>query len=216
MDRPIDWRRRGWAFKHEGFIMKFTTLAKVAGALAMTLGLAGCIDMTNDIYVTSSTTARATVTSTMSSDIYAMIKAGGNQGDDPFCLGEGETLTENEDGTGTCVTISEGEFADLKFDDSGSKPTIVTQDDGTVRIGIPTKDMVGDLGSGDDPETAAMLKQMFEGRFLTIRFGGAEILESNMEPAPDSDEYVEIKIPFLSLMDGTAELPEELYAVIQP
>lgn len=196
--------------------MTFTTLAKMAGALALTLGLAGCIDMTNDIYITSPTTAKATITSTMGADIYAMVKAGGNQGDDPFCKGEGETLTENADGSGTCVAISEGEFADLKFDDSGSKPIIVTQDDGTVRIGIPTKDMMGDLGAESDPQTAEMLKQMFEGRFLTIRFGGAEVVESNMEPADDSDEYVEIKIPFISLLDGTADLPEELYAVIRP
>jgi hypothetical protein len=196
--------------------MKFTSLAKIAGALALTMGLAGCIDMTNDIYITSSTTAKATITSTMGADIYAMVKAGGNQGDDPFCMGEGETLTENEDGSGTCVAVSEGAFADLKFDDAGSKPTIVTQDDGTVRIGIPTAGMMGDLGAESDPETEAMMKQMFEGRFLTIRFGGPSIVESNLEPAPDSDEYVEIKIPFVSLLDGTAELPEELYAVIQP
>lgn len=196
--------------------MKLALIGRVAGALALTMGLAGCIDMTNDIYVTSSTTAKATITSTMAADIYAMVKAGGNQGDDPFCQGEGETLTENEDGSGTCVAISEGDFTELKFDDSGSKPIIVSNPDGTVRIGIPTKDMMGDMGAEDDPQTAEMLKQMFEGRFLTIRFGGAEILDSNMEPAPDSDDYVETKIPFVALMDGTADLPEELYAVIQP
>ena len=86
-----------------------------------------------------------------------------------------------------------------------------------MRIGIPTKDMMGDIGSATrTPRPQAMMKQIFEGRFLTIRFGGAEIVETNMEAAPDSDEYVEIKIPFLDLLDGTAELPEELYAVIQP
>jgi hypothetical protein len=196
--------------------MKFTTLAKIAGAFALAAGLAGCIDMTNDIYVTSTTTAKATITSTMGSDIYAMVKSGGNEGDDPFCKAEGETLTENEDGSATCVAISEGAFADLKFDDSGSKPVITAQDDGTVRIAIATKDMVGDLGADGDPQTAAMLKQMFDGRFLTIRFGGKEIVESNMEAAPDSSEYVEIKIPFIELLDGTAKLPEELYAVIRP
>jgi hypothetical protein len=196
--------------------MKFTTLAKIAGALALTMGLAGCIDMTNDIYITSPTTAKATITSTMAADVYAMVKAGGNKGDDPFCTKEGETLTENADGSGTCVAISEGAFADLKFDDGGSKPVITSNDDGTVRIAIATKGMMGDLGADKDPETAAMLKQMFEGHFLTIRFGGAEIVESNMEAAADSPEYVEIKIPFLGLMDGTAELPEELYAVIRP
>jgi hypothetical protein len=196
--------------------MKLALIGRIAGALALTLGLAGCIDMTNDIYITSSTTARATITSTMGADIYAMVKAGGNQGDDPFCQGEGETLTENADGSGTCVAVSEGDFTELKFDDGGSKPTIVTQADGTVRIAIPTKDMMGDLGSETDPQTVEMLKQMFEGRFLTIRFGGREIVESNMDAAPDSAEYVEIKIPFVDLLNGTATLPEELYAVIRP
>lgn len=196
--------------------MKFTTLAKIAGALALTMGLAGCIDMTNDIYVTSPTTAKATITSVMAKDIYAMVKAGGNEGDDPFCKGEGETLTENADGSGTCVAISEGDFADLKFDDGGSKPVITSNADGTVRIAIATKDMMGDLGAEQDEQTQAMMKQMFEGHFLTIRFGGAQIVESNMDAAPDSAEYVEIKIPFLGLLDGSAELPEELYAVIRP
>ena len=196
--------------------MKLALIGRIAGALALAMGLAGCIDMTNDIYVTSPTTAKATITSTMSADIYAMVKAGGNQGDDPFCKGEGETLTENADGSGTCVVVSEGDFTELKFDDAGSKPTIVSQADGTVRIGIPTKDMMGDLGADEDPQTAEMLKQMFEGRFLTIRFGGREIVESNMDAAPDSNQYVEIKIPFVELMNGTAVLPEELYAVIRP
>jgi hypothetical protein len=196
--------------------MKLALIGRIAGALALTLGLAGCIDMTNDIYITSPTTAKATITSTMGADIYAMVKAGGNQGDDPFCQGEGETLTENADGSGTCVAVSEGDFTELKFDDGGSKPTIVTQADGTVRIAIPTKDMMGDLGSETDPQTVEMLKQMFEGRFLTIRFGGREIVESNMDAAPDSAVYVEIKIPFVELLNGTATLPEELYAVIRP
>ena len=195
--------------------MKFALIGKIAGVLALTMGLAGCLDMTNDIYVTSDTTAKATVTSVMSKDIYAMIKAGG-ESDEPFCVEAGSTLTENADGSGTCVIVSEGNFADLKFDDGGSKPVFTTNPDGTVRVAITTKDMMGDLGAESDPETAAMMKTMFEGHFLTIRFGGAEIVESNMEAAADSDEYVEIKIPFLGLMDGTAELPEELYAVVRP
>jgi hypothetical protein len=37
-----------------------------------------------------------------------------------------------------------------------------------------------------------------------------------MDAAPDSAEYVEIKIPFVDLLNGTATLPEELYAVIRP
>ena len=94
--------------------------------------------------------------------------------------------------------------------------TGLPSDGAPIRVAITTKDMMGDMGAESDPETAAMMKTMFEGHFLTIRFGGAEIVESNMEAAADSDEYVEIKIPFLGLMDGTAELPEELYAVVRP
>ena len=69
--------------------MKITNLAKIAGAVALTALLAGCIDMTEDILVTSSSTAKATITQTMGADIYGMVKAadaGGNS-DKPFCKG---------------------------------------------------------------------------------------------------------------------------------
>ena len=39
--------------------MKFTLIGKLAGALALTIGLAGCIDMTMDIEVLSETTGKA-------------------------------------------------------------------------------------------------------------------------------------------------------------
>ena len=73
-----------------------------------------------------------------------MIKAGG-AGDDakPFCKEEGSELTENADGSATCVMTSEGAFADLKYDDSdnSSKPTFTTNPDGTVRVAVATKGM---------------------------------------------------------------------------
>lgn len=193
--------------------MTIHLFGKIAGALALTLSLAGCLDMTNDIYVTSSTTARATITSTMGAEIYGMVKSGA--GDEPFCAEDGSTLTENADGSATCVVVSEGNFADLDFDEGGSKPMFTSNPDGTVRIALPTKDMMSGLGD-DDPQTAAMLKQMFEGRYLTIRFGGSQIVDSNMDRAPDSGQYVESKISFIELLDGTAQLPEELYAVVRP
>ena len=198
--------------------MKIAMIGKIAGVLALTVGLAGCIDMTQDIYVTSADSAKATVTTTMAADIYAMIKSQGESAEEPFCADAGSTLTENADGSATCVLVSEGKFDELKFDEDegSSKPVFTTNADGTVRIAVPTKDMVGDLGADSDPETAAMMKQLFEGHFLTIRFGGAEIVESNMDAAADDSHYVETKIPFLSLMDGTAKLPEELYAVVKP
>ena len=201
--------------------MKFTSMARIAGVLALTMTLAGCIDMTQDVLVTSTTTAKVTITQTMGADIYAMVKAaeeGGSTSEKPFCKAEGETLTENDDKTGTCVTISEGAFAELKYgdDDTTGKPTFTDNGDGTVKVAVATKGMIGDLGNADaqDAETAAMMKQMFDGHFLTIRFGGSEVVDTNMEKTDDG--YAEIKIPFTSLMDGTAKLPEELYAVVRP
>ncbi len=195
--------------------MNFAPIGRLAGALALTMGLAGCIDMTSDVYVTSPTTAKATVTSTMSAEIYGMMKANADE-DDAFCADDGVQLTEHADGSATCVATSEGSFADLDFDTDGSKPVFTTNADGTVRIAIATADMVGDLGTDSDPQTAAMMKSLFEGHFLTLRFGGAQILDSNMERAPDSGNYVEAKLPFLGLMDGSLQLPAELYVVIRP
>jgi hypothetical protein len=198
--------------------MKFSTIGKIGGMLALTLGLAGCFDMTMDLKVTSDTTATATITQTMGSDIYAMVKGAGDQGNngDKFCGKEGETLTENADGSATCVSVSEGEFDKLSFADSGddSKPTFTVVSPGVVRVSVKTKGMAGDLGKEQDEQTAAMMKQMFEGHFLTIRFGGVEVTDTNMTVTEDGT-YAETKVPFLDLINGTAQLPEELYAVVR-
>jgi len=198
--------------------MNFFQIGKLAGVVAMAVGLAGCVDMTQDIRITSTTTAKATITTTMSADVYPMIKAGmAGEDADPFCEEAGATLTENADGSATCVVVSEGNFDDLNLDneDGGGKPVFTTNADGTVRIAVPTKDMVGELGSDElDAQTKAMLQQMFEGRYLTLRFGGAALVETNMDDVGGG--YAEKKMPFLELINGTIELPEELYAVVRP
>jgi hypothetical protein len=197
--------------------MKFALIGKIAGALALTMSLAACVDMTQDIKVTSTTTADLIVTTVMSKDIYPMIKAGA-AGDDaePFCKEEGSTLTENADGSATCVMTSSGAFDELKYDedDSSSKPTFTANPDGTVRVAVETKGMIGDLGAEQDEQTKAMMQQMFEGHFLTLRFGGSEVVETNMDDLGDG--YAEKKMAFLDLINGTIELPEELYAVVRP
>ena len=126
--------------------MKLGTIGRIGGVLALTMGLAGCFDMTTDIEVTSPTTAKATVTEVMGADIYSMIKSGQGSQDDKFCGKEGEKLTENADGTATCVFNSEGAFADLKFGDSGTAPTFTPQADGSIKVAVVTKGMTGDLG----------------------------------------------------------------------
>lgn len=197
--------------------MNFPVIGKIAGVLALTIGLAGCVDMTQDIKVTSTTDATATITTTMSAEIYPMIKAGaGGEDTEPFCAEEGSTLTENADQSATCVMVSSGAFADLKFDedDSSQKPTFTANPDGTVRVAVKTAGMIGDLGAETDEQTKAMLQQMFEGRYLTIRFGGSAVVETNMDDVGGG--YAEKKLAFLDLMNGTIELPEELYAVVRP
>lgn len=196
--------------------MKLAMIGRIAGAVALTMGLAGCLDMTMDLKVTSDTTATATVTQTMGADIYAMIKQAGGEAssEDKFCDKDGETLTENADGSATCVSVSEGTFDKLSVDDSGSKPTFTVVSPGVVRVAVQTKEMTGDLGKEDDPQTAQMMQQLFEGHFLTIRFGGKEVLESNMTISDDKST-AETKIPFLDLINGKTNLPEELYAVVK-
>ena len=198
--------------------MKFASFGKLAGVVALTMGLAACVDMTEDVTVTSETTAKATMTMLMGADIYSMMKTANSsetKAEDKFCAKEGEQLTENADGSATCVAVSEGTFADLKFDEGDSKPSFTVVSPGVVRAAFPTKDMAGDLGKDNsDPQTAAMMKQMFEGHFLTLRITGKAVTDSNMTISADQTS-AEIKIPFLDLIEGKANLPEELYAVVQ-
>ena len=198
--------------------MKFSLIGRIAGVVALTMGLAACVDMTEEIQLTSETTAKATIPMVMGADIYAMMKSAdtaNQKPEDKFCAKEGETLTENADGSATCVATSEGTFADLKFDEGDSKPTFTVVSPGVVRASFPTKDMAGDLGKDNsDPQTAAMMKQMFDGHFITIRISGKAVTDSNMTISADKTS-AEIKIPFLDLIEGKANLPEELYAVVQ-
>jgi hypothetical protein len=198
--------------------MKFAIFGKLAGVLSLTMGLAACVDMTEDVTVTSETTAKATMTMQMGADIYSMMKAANTSDtktDDKFCAKEGEQLTENADGSATCVATSEGAFADLKFDEGDSKPVFTVVSPGVVRASFPTAGMAGELGKDNsDPQTAAMMKQMFENHFVTIRISGKAVTDSNMTINADKTA-AEIKIPFLDLIEGKANLPEELYAVVQ-
>jgi hypothetical protein len=198
--------------------MKLSLIGRIAGALGLTLALAGCIDMTQDLTVTSATTAKAVMTMTMGADIYGMVKAANTsdtKAEDKFCAKEGETLTENADGSATCTSSSEGTFEELKFDEGGSKPVFTAQADGSVRVAIPTTDMMGDMGKETDPQTQEMMKQMFENHFITLRVGGSEVTDTNMTLS-DDHKTAEIKIAFTDLINGTAKLPEELYAVVTP
>jgi hypothetical protein len=199
--------------------MSLNLFGRVAGILALTVGLAGCMDVTMEIDVQSETNGKATTTSVMGADIYAMMKSGaaGESSDsEGFCKEKGATLTENADGSATCVLVVEGAFADLngaEAKDDGAKFEVVSP--GVVKVSFTTEDMKGELGTeGQDEETKAMMQQFFEGHAITIRIKGKEVIDTNMTKAGDG-KSAEIVIPFLDLINGTVELPPELYATVK-
>lgn len=192
---------------------------RLAGIVGLTLGLAGCIDVTMDIEVLSETTGKATTTSVMGSDFYAMVKAGAASGeaktDDGFCREEGAQLTENADGSATCVLTVEGKFADLKLDEGEDGATFTVVSPGVVKVVFKTDDMKSELGTEEqDEQTKQMMVAFFEGKAITIRIKGKEVTDTNMTLSADK-KSAEIVIPFLDLINGTVDLPAELYATVR-
>lgn len=197
--------------------MKFTILGRIAGVLALTIGLAGCIDMTAEVEVLSETTGKATTTTTMGAEFYPMIKSMGAEGSDTksdFCKEAGATLVENADNSATCTVIVEGNFDQLKTDGPTEDASFTVVSPGVVRVAFKTEDMAGEVTKDQDAETAAMMKTYFEGHNATIRVKGREVLETNMTLSEDKTS-AEIVIPFVELMDGTLTLPPELFAVVK-
>lgn len=203
--------------------MTVSPIGRLAAILLLTAGLAGCMDMSVDVEVTSQTTARATMTQVMSAQVYPMIKASQAENKDAkkeeaFCA-EGK-LTENTDGSADCVIVKEGPFAELTFDETDGEEavTFTSPGPGLVRVAFNTKDMRGDVtesgGEQMDAETKKMMEAYFQGHFITLRVAGGEITETNMEIAADK-RSAETKISFVELLNGKAELPDELFAVVK-
>ncbi len=222
--------------------MSLQIFGRLAGALAMTMALAGCVDVTMDVNVKNATEAQGTMTQTIAAQFYSMIKAsksGAASSSSDFCDKSGK-LTENSDGSATCLYVKEGKFDDLKFDDQNGDMTFSSPGPGLVKVSFPTAALSsgitkaasasspgGDAAPADNSGTAgdagadagteqmkAMMAAYFAGHFLTLRVGGGEITDSNMTIAADK-QSAEDKIPFADLLSGTAKLPEELYAVVK-
>ena len=192
--------------------------ARTALAAGLALGLAGCIDAKVDIEVLSETDARATLTQDMGADFYSMVKMSAeeaDEADDAFCA-EG-TLSENADGSATCVIVEEGPFAELNLGEDGEEPgvTFTRAGPGLVRVALDTSDMAADIGAEEemDEETRQMMQAFFLGHAITVRIGGGIVTETNMDKAEDG--AAETVIPFLDIINGTVDLPDELYAVVR-
>lgn len=200
--------------------MTLKTLGKFAATLLVGGALAGCIDAKVDVALTSQTTAKATLTQDMGADFYSMVKMSAEQAganapkDDEFCA-EGK-LTENTDGSATCTIVEEGPFAGLTMGNDEQTIVFTPAGPGLVRVALPTADMQEEIGAGEamDAETKKMVEAFFTGHGVTLVFSGAEVVESNMKIAADK-KSAEETIDFLDLINGTAELPDEYYAVVR-
>ncbi|HQZ12331.1 MAG TPA: hypothetical protein PK286_05540 [Devosia sp.] len=211
--------------------MNFITLGKIAGAVALTMGLAGCMDVTMDVAIKDETSGKLTTTMLMGADFYAMAKsgmaqAGAAQGAGAaseglgFCEEPGDVLTENADGSATCVSVKEGTFAELTADESSEtkaeeEPRFEVVSPGVVKVTFPLKSVTSELGSeAQDAQTKAMMQALFEGKTITLKISGKEILDTNMTRAADGAS-AEIVVPFLDLINGTTTLPEEVFATVK-
>lgn len=200
--------------------MNLNCFGKIAGVVVLSLGLTACIDAKVDVEVTSQTTAKATMTQVMASEFYAMIKAdqakadADASSDDSFCV-DG-TLSENDDGSATCVMVEEGPFATLTLGEKESAVIFTPDGADRVRVSLPTADMKSEIGADDsmDEETRQMVEAFFSGHSVTVRFAGLEVVDTNMELSADKTS-AETVIPFLDLINGTTDLPDELYAVVR-
>ncbi len=192
--------------------MLFPSLARLAGTVLIVGGLAACVDITMEVQVLDETNARGMTTISMDREFYDMSQ---QQGGGDFCDDDGTfTLTDE---AAICVSTKEGTYAELlEGADQGEPiPTIVNVGPGLVRVTYPTASLAEEFSEDtSDPESLAMMQQFFEGKNLTMKVSGGEIVESNMEIAEDGMSAA-IVIPLLGMMTGEVELPDESFAVVK-
>lgn len=196
--------------------MGLNRIGRLAAMLALAGALAGCIDARVDIALTSETTAKAVMTQDMGADFYAMLKMGEESGEgntESFC--EDGTLTENADGSATCVLSEEGPFASLSATTGEGALTFTPAGPGLVRISLPTAEMKAEIGADEqmDEETRQMVEAFFAGHAVTIRFSGARVTDTNMTLSADGTS-AEAALAFVDIINGAESLPDELYAVV--
>lgn len=196
--------------------MNIFPIARLGGIAVLTLGLAACMDVNMDLEILSETEGRATMTTSVSNDIYAMIEQQGEEGGDEFCP-DGEVVAG--DATTECIVISEGKFDELDLGEDADGPVIEAVGNGQVRVSLPMSELNEEVAQGmgggeEDPEMTAMIATMFEGHAITINVSGGEIVDTNME-INDAGTAASYRIPFEGLMQGTLDVPDEIYAVVQ-
>lgn len=237
--------------------MSIGALGKLAAGLMLAGMLAGCIDASLDVALTSDRTASVALTQVMRQDAYttiglidgleasrqqAAVKAAADAakakaeaeaaGKDAsniivpaiptaqlplatqFCING--RLLKRVDGGATCMDSSEGAFADIGLGDLEQPLSFDTQADGTVRIALPTEQLrrAANAAASLDPDSQAIVPALFQSRKIVIWFSGAEVTDTNMTLARDAKSASQ-EIAILDLINGTAKLPDQLYAVVR-
>lgn len=207
--------------------MNMIPITRCGGVAALTLGLAGCVDVSMEVEVLGIDEARILTTTGMSRELYAMFsslpgdqEADGEDGGDDLCE-DGETVETAT--TVDCVTVFEGSFAEimtqLEETDSGSL-VIEAIGNNQVRVSFPLDELTDEVVEGtggavdDDPQARAMIAAMFEGSTVSIVVSGGPILDTNMEIAPDGNS-ASYALSFTDILTGDPMLPDEFYAVVQ-
>jgi hypothetical protein len=191
------------------------SLAKTAGGVALALTLGGCVDVALEVSLTGPGTAEAVLTQVMTADFYAVSQAEPqDETVEPFCANG--TLTENTDGSATCTFAEAGRFADLDLGQDAGGITFTPVGRGLVRIAMSTADLQEEVTANEDtnPEMEQMAQAFFTGRTITIRFGGATVVETNMDLSEDGAS-ASYEMEMVDIITGDIELPDELFAVVR-
>lgn len=198
--------------------MKISGLTKLCLGFGVALSLSACMDVGVDVEILSDTEATATLVTSLDRDMYEVM-ASQNETlpeEERFCFG-GEIIDEGD--TIDCVVTQTGAFADLKFGEEDISVTITPLGNGQVRVSLPME-QVAEKVEGDGSDTAediemkAMMTSMFEGKFFSIAFHGGKVIDTNML-IDEEEGFAYFAIEFSELFAGDADLPIELYAVIQ-
>ncbi|MDR2856728.1 MAG: hypothetical protein LBV50_02650 [Novosphingobium sp.] len=205
--------------------MNLAAIVRLASPLVLAASLSGCMDLTSEIDVLSDASARSTSTVTLSNAVYAIVKQdesshAENAADKPFCKENGATLTENADGSAACTAIKEGDFATITgtVDANIGTTTFTTVKPGVVRVAISTETLTRGMASEQknldsrDEQARTQIKAAYAGHAITIRIKGRKVIDTNMTVTADG--VAQKVIPFEALIDGSANLPGELFAVV--
>lgn len=196
--------------------MRLFNLTRLAVVGTLAVALSGCFDADFNVEILDSDTAHVTTRLAMDKSIYQMSQADESSAD-KFCE-EGEV--ELTDTQAICSVDMTGSFEELMKQGAANdepQPTISEISPGKVKVTFPTNAMdIGAEMSGNDApdeQTMKMMAAMFAGHNIVITVTGKHIDDTNMDLSDDKTTAT-LTIPLDGLMAGTADVPDEAYAIV--